>query len=113
MGFTSGNFYKGGFYMFVLFATSILYICFGISGLFGKMIIPKKFKGHEWTKDYVKRTGVSYLLLGFPWLILCFAFSQYDFGYDRSILFIVLLALPSLAYSIYNEEKYKKLLKKD
>ena len=99
--------------MEVLFAMSIFYICYGIFGLFGKMNIPEKFKGHEWTKSYMKELGIGDILLGVPWLILYFAFKQYDPGYWTVFLLIILLALPSLIYVILVERKYDKLLKKD
>ncbi len=99
--------------MYVLFAMSIFYIGYGILGLFGKMNIPEKFKGYDWTKDYIRNCGISYILLGIPWLVLYFAFEQYDPGYGMMFLLIILLALPSFGYTIYNEKKYSKLIKKD
>ena len=97
--------------MTVLFLMSIFYIIYGIFGLFGKINIPKKFKGYKWTKDYTKISGVSYLLLGFPWLILYFAFTQYDHGFVKTFLFIIILALPAFFLTIHVERKYDKLLK--
>lgn len=99
--------------MTVLFLMSIFYIIYGIFGLFGKINIPKKFKGYKWTKDYTKISGVSYLLLGFPWLILSIAFSLYNPGYGKMILFVILCSLPALIFSIYNEIKYLKMIKKN
>ena len=52
--FISESFYKGGFLMEVIFFMSLFNIGYGIFGLFGKMNIPEKFKGHEWTKNYMK-----------------------------------------------------------
>lgn len=45
--YISGNFYKGDFLMEVIFFMSLFNIGYGIFGLFGKMNIPEKFKGHE------------------------------------------------------------------
>ena len=99
--------------MEVLFAMSIFDIVYGILGLFGKMNIPEKYKGHEWTKDYTRGLAVSYILLGIPYLILYLAFSQYDPGLGKMFLFIILSALPSLIFVIFHEIKYSKLLKND
>ena len=77
------------------------------------MNIPEKFKGHEWTKNYMRELGTSDILLGVPWLILYFAFKQYDPGYWTVFLLIILLALPSFFLVIHIERKYNKLLKKD
>ena len=99
--------------MEVIFFTSLFNIGYGIFGLFGKKNIPEKFKGHEWTKNYMKELGTSDILLGVPWLILYFAFKQYDPGYWTIFLLIILLALPSFFLVIHIERKYNKLLKKD
>ena len=99
--------------MEVIFFMSLFNICYGIFGLFGKMNIPEKFKGHEWTKDYIRGLAFSNILLGIPYLILYFAFRQYDPGYLKMILFIILSGLPALIFIIFHEIKYNKLLKKD
>ena len=99
--------------MEVLLMMSIFDICYGILGLFGKMNIPEKFKGHEWTKDYIRGLAFSNILLGIPYLILYLAFRQYDPGYLKMILFIILSGLPALIFIIFHEIKYNKLLKKD
>lgn len=61
----------------------------------------------------MKELGIADILLGVPWLILYFAFKQYDPGYWTVFLLIILLALPSLIYVILVESKYNKLLKKE
>ena len=99
--------------MEVLFAISVFYICYGIFGFFGKMNISEKYKGHEWTKDYIRGLAVSYILLGIPYLILYLAFRQYDPSYLKMILFIILAGLPALIFIIFHERKYNKLLKKE
>ena len=97
--------------MEILFAMSIFYICYGILGLFGKMVVPEKFKGYEWTKNYSKEQGFSYILIGIPWSILCYAFEKFDPGYVVMFSTIILTALPSFIYGIYIDKKYSKLIK--
>ena len=99
--------------MEVLLAMSIFDICYGIFGLFGKMNIAEKYKGHEWTKNYIKEIAIGNILLGVPWIILYFADKQYDLGYEIAFLLIILFALPSFIYVICVEKKYSKLIKKD
>ena len=99
--------------MEVLLMMSIFDICYGILGLFGKMNIAEKFKGHEWTKDYIRGLAFSNILLGIPYLILYLAFRQYDPGFVKMFIFIILSGLPSLILIIFHETKYNKLLKKD
>lgn len=97
--------------MEVLFMMSIFYIGYGILGLFGKMNIPEKFLNQEWTKDYSKEAGISYILIGVPWLILYFALKQYDPGLMMTFILIIVLALPAFFLSIHIERKYNKMLK--
>lgn len=99
--------------MSVLFMMGIFYIGYGILGLFGKMNIPEKFKGYDWTKDYMRNSAVANILLGIPWVVLHFAFEQYDPGLLKMFIFVILSAVPSLVFIIYNENKYLKLIKKD
>ncbi len=97
--------------MTIILCTSLFYIVYGICGLFGKINIAKKYKGHEWTKNYMKELGVSDILLGIPWLILYFAFEQYDPGFITTLLLIIILALPAFFLTIHIERKYNKMLK--
>lgn len=98
--------------MTVLLSLGIFYTIYGIFGIFGKGFVKDKYKGYEWTKDYIKKQGISYLLIGIPWLILYFAFTQYRPGLVWEVLLIILLSVPAVVYSIFYEVKYFRLLKK-
>ena len=97
--------------MSVILFSSIFYIIYGIMGLFGKIKIAEKYKGHHWTKDYMKELGAADILFGIPWFILYIAFRQYDPGFVMTLLLIIILALPALFLNIHIERKYNKLLK--
>lgn len=97
--------------MDVILAASIFYIVYGIMGLFGKIKIAEKYKGHHWTKDYMKELGAADILFGVSWLILYLASEQYDPGFVMTLLLIIILALPALFLSIHTERKYNKRLK--
>lgn len=97
--------------MEVIFMMSLFYIGYGISGLFGKMRIAEKFKGHECTKNYMRELGIADILLGVPWFILYLAFEQYDPGFVLTFLLIIILSLPEFFLTINVERKYDKLLK--
>ena len=99
--------------MEILLMMGIFNIGYGVLGFFGKMNIPEKFKGYEWTNKYMRGMAISQLLLGIPWLILSFIFKEYDPGYGTMFLIIILAALPALIFIIFHENKYNKLLKKD
>lgn len=101
--------------MLTLMIISICYTLYGIAGLFGFQIIPEQFKGHLWTKDYIRCRGIAYLMLSVPWLAvcwledLCFA----DVSHGIMILIVGGLAVPSLIYAVICDKKYKALLEKD
>lgn len=97
--------------MEVILAASIFYIGYGIMGFFGKINIAEKYKGHDWTKDYMKELGAADILFGVPWLVLYLASEQYDPGFVLTFLLIIILALPALFLTIHIERKYSKLLK--
>ena len=99
--------------MSVILMMSLFNIGYGIFGLFGKMNIAEKFKGHEWTKAYIRELGVADILLGVPWLILYYAFKQYDPGFFMLFILIIVLALPAFFLTIRIERKYEKLLKQE
>ncbi|MBQ7875491.1 MAG: hypothetical protein IJ306_10145 [Oscillospiraceae bacterium] len=98
--------------MTLILIVSIFDIIYGIFGLFGKIKIPEKFRGYDWTDKYTREVAVSNLLLGIPWLVLYFAFSEYTPPLATAVLFMVLLSLPAIVYSVFTERKYLKLLKK-
>ena len=97
--------------MSVILLSSLFYIVYGIMGLFGKINIAEKYKGHHWTKDYMKELGAADILFGVPWLILYLASEQYDPGFLITLSLIIILALPALLLNIHIERKYNKLLK--
>lgn len=41
--------------MGVILVLSIFWIGYGIVGLIGFQNIPAKYKGHSWTKDYIRK----------------------------------------------------------
>ena len=103
--------------MNVIKGMSIFWILYGIAGLFGYLNIPSKFKGYSWTKEYIRRQGITWILLGFPYLVLSFVLPAYFPNLDRhnSTVTIVIIALgmPSFIYSMMIDRKYKALIKKE
>ncbi len=92
--------------MNVLFGISVFYICYGIAGVLGIQRIPKKYKGYSWTKKYKRSSGVAWLMLGIPWLIII-EIAKYT-GTKFFLAGIVISALPALAYSFWIQWKYNK-----
>ncbi len=89
----------------------IFWICYGIAGLFGYQNIREKYKGHSWTKDYIRCQGITWLLLGLSWLGIYGAFYKNPPEALALLVILILGALPGLGYSFYVDRKFKKRLK--
>ena len=103
--------------MNVIKGMSIFWILYGIAGLFGFMNIPPKFKGYSWTKEYIRRQGIAWILLGVPYFILSFVLPAYLpnlVGHNRTVtIAIIALGIPAFTYSMIIDRKYKALIRKE
>ena len=93
--------------MNAFFNLCIFWIVYGIAGLCGFQIIDKKFKGKTWTKHYIRGLGVSWLMLGIPFLIV-FLVTE-SMALDPTLAYI-LFAIPAIIYTCIHEKKYKAML---
>ena len=100
--------------MNVLLFMSVFWILYGIAGLLGFQNIPAKYKGHSWTKDYIRSQGLNWLILGLPWfgfyLVRTFFLAEADITTGMSIVILLLLSIPALIFSVIYEKKYKAML---
>ena len=100
--------------MNVLLFMSVFWILYGIAGLLGFQNIPAKYKGHSWTKDYIRSQGLTWLILGLPWfgfyLVRTFLLTEADITTGLSIAILLLLSIPAVVVSIVYEKKYKTML---
>ena len=100
--------------MGVILVLSIFWIGYGIVGLIGFQNIPAKYKGHSWTKDYIRKQGVTWLVLGLPWLgfyvARTFFLAEANISTGMAVVILLLLAVPALITTIIWERKYKTLL---
>ena len=100
--------------MHVMMYMSIFWILYGIMGLFGVQNIPPQHKGRSWTKDYIRCQGLSWLMLGVPWLAFylintfCFADARLKTG--TVALILAALSVPSVVYTIIWDRKFNRLL---
>lgn len=99
--------------MTVVWIMSIFYCIYGILGLFGIQNIADKYIGKSCTDEYIRFRGVSWLILGVPWLILCIASRYIEIDRPYTLYLLIGLAVPSLIYSFVGEHKYKAMLKKE
>jgi hypothetical protein len=96
--------------MNVLFNLGLFWSFYGIAGLLGWQLINNKFKGYDWTKQYIRCQGISWLMLGIP----CIVFERVFAASDKSVFLFVLLficLLPSLIFSIVIDKKYSAKIK--
>ena len=100
--------------MGVILVLSIFWIGYGIVGLIGFQNIPAKYKGHSWTKDYIRKQGVTWLVLGLPWLgfylVRTFVLAEENISTGMAVVILLFLAVPALIITIIWERKYKALL---
>ena len=96
--------------MMVMLFLGVFYLIYGILGLFGVQIIPSEYKGKNWTKSYIRCRGVSWMLLGVPWLV--FYLTAHDMNIDIiMVIILVIISIPSIVFSFFYERKYKTMLK--
>lgn len=96
--------------MKTILALGIFWIGYGIAGLFGLQVIPEKYKGKDWTKSYIRYRGISWIMIGIPWLILYMIIRDRNLGTFIMSFLLIVCAIPSLVCSIADERKYKAML---
>lgn len=80
---------------------------YGIAGLCGYQRIPKRCENQSWTKQYIRSSGISWLLLGIPWMLLYAMGRVWNFHWAIVIGLALAFSLPSVWYSVWMEQKYK------
>ena len=70
--------------MNIILITGLFATIYGIAGILGFQIISARHRGHGWTKKYIRSQGISWLLLGIPWLAFNkkVAYTSADIGTD-------------------------------
>lgn len=99
--------------MKVLLWLGIFWTFYGIAGILGVQCIREEYKNKVWTKQYIRLCGMGWLMIGIPWLLLYAFISHYNITWAITALFIVILSIPSIIFSICIEKKYKAELAKE
>lgn len=101
--------------MDIILIMSLFWTIYGIAGILGFQIISDKYRGHDWTKNYIRSQGISWLLLGIPWLAFdrVMVHTSANIGTDLLCIILLALAIPSFVCSLLNDKKYKYLLKNE
>ena len=98
--------------MNVILITSAFWVIYGIAGILGFQIIRSEYRGHDWTKTYVRLLGVSWLLLGVPWLLFdrIAAYTAANIGTEVFCFILLVLAIPSIVFTFFIDKKYRNIL---
>lgn len=102
--------------MNVILIMSAFWVIYGIAGILGFQIIRSEYRGHRWTKTYVRLLGASWLLLlGVPWLLFDRIAVHTAANIRTGLLCIILLALamPSIVFTLFIDKKYRNILKNE
>ena len=86
--------------MGTILVIGIIWTLYGLAGLFGIQKIPSKFKDKSWTKHYIRYQGISWLLLGIPWIVLDVITEDKGFGMPVMLFLILACSLPGFVYTV-------------
>lgn len=97
--------------MGTILVIGIIWTLYGLAGLFGIQKIPSKFKDKFWTKHYIRYQGISWLLLGIPWIVLDVITEDKGFGMPVMLFLILACSLPGFVYTVILDRRYTAKLK--
>lgn len=80
---------------------------YGIASILGFQVIGEKHKNHDQTANYIHHRGISWIIMGIPWLILYLLTYNKDINKLIMCLLILACTIPSIIYSFLNEPKYR------
>lgn len=100
--------WKGRVSVNVILIMSAFWVIYGIAGILGFQVIRSEYRGHDWTKTYVR-------LLGVPWLLFDRIAVHTAANIGTGLLCIILLALamPSIVFTFFIDKKYRNILKNE
>ena len=99
--------------MFMVISMGIFYSLYGVLGLLGVQVISSEYRGKSWTKSYIRCRGVSWVIVGIPWLVFYLIVRDMEINKLIWVVILIAISLPSIIYSIVFERKYKALLKNE
>ena len=107
--------WKGRVSVNVILIMSAFWVIYGIAGILGFQVIRSEYKGHDWTKAYVRLLGASWLMLGVPWLLFDRIAVHTATNIGTGLLCIILfaLAMPSIVFTFFIDKKYRNILKNE
>ena len=94
--------------MNVILIMSAFWVIYGIAGILGFQVIRSEYKGHDWTKAYVRLLGVSWLLFD-----RIAVHTATNIGTDLLCIILLALAMPSIVFTFFIDKKYRNILKNE
>ena len=91
----------------------IFWLGYGIAGILGYQNIPSKYEEQPWTAQYKRYSGISWIILAVPTLLICAVVWFLDLGRGWYIWSPIVGGIPSVIYSIWFTRKYDRLLRSD
>lgn len=96
--------------MDVTLILNIIWIIYGIAGLFGYQKISEKYEGYSWTVQYKQLAGIGWLILAIPSIVSNILIRIFTWPHYINLITIILSGAVSIVYSIYQEKKFSKIL---
>ena len=94
--------------MDVLLILGAFWTVYGLLGLAGWQHLPARYRGHRWTARYTRQLGLSWLMLGLPWLAVWALLRTAPPAWPVVCAVIVGVSLPSLVYTWALDRRYRK-----
>ena len=98
--------------MDVLLILGAFWTVYGLLGLAGWQRLPARYRGHRWTARYTRQLGLSWILLGIPWLLAGILVRNSAMPWGGQCVVMVLVSLPSIVYTWALDRQYKKRLRR-
>lgn len=96
--------------MNVILYLGVFWTIYGILGIFGFQVINEKYRNHDWTRSYIRYRGISWLMLGIPWLVIYLLANGKDISGPVLCSLLLLCGAPSIAYTMISERKYEHMI---
>lgn len=88
----------------------IIYSLYGIAGILGIQHIPPAHQGKSWSRQYKKSSGINWLLLGIPCIILYIVCQNISIRISTGILLLGPLFTPAIVHIVMSEKKFRHML---
>jgi len=92
----------------VILIMSAFWVIYGIAGILGFQVIRSEYRGHDWTKTYVRLLGASWLMFD-----RIAVHTAANIGTGLLCIILLALAMPSIVFTFFIDKKYRNILKNE